>query len=513
MAPTPEPTPGLRVEMSPPPAEGPFALEIDVKNPAGESVVDCQGKVLTYGGGSSLWRNSDNGALRFKLHDLPPGLWSRSTKTPRFEMIVRAKGYAPAVVTMDRPKRGSKIARTMTLHEGRRVEMTLRVADGRAGSETLTPLIYLPDHQRHVGTMRQPFNRHIPFDFTLFFLEKLGPGRFAFRAAPDSPDLYVSIHEPGLLLAYDAGPFGSDDLADGRIDIELPKPATLTVTFGPPASLKGEVPYASCRIDVMRFVTPGESSMYGVLREPADGPACRLVARDLAPGEYAVYIRTTPRDQDGAPGPGVPNPGVYSDVKYIALGPGDNKSVAFEFHPLDPDAFRGEHSATLKLLERDGRPAAGKSFKIRYSVSNYGRMTVLEGTVPEDGPGPAGERGRRPASGRSAFPGAEILAALLTRTGRGVDQQFRSARGGERPSPGTAASPRGRRPRSRHHAGRCILRTEGAAVGLQGPRRLRRILGDLVWALSVAHGKAERHRLASHARLGRQGRRAAGQSR
>ena len=61
--------------------------------------------------------------------------------------------------------------------------------------------------------------------------ERLGGGRFAFQAAEGTPDFFIMISHPGFLRAFQAGPFGKDDVARGTIDIELPKPGTVTATF------------------------------------------------------------------------------------------------------------------------------------------------------------------------------------------------------------------------------------------------------------------------------------------
>ena len=114
------------------------------------------------------------------------------------------------------------------------------------------PEAYFDDLQERVRMMRQPGNRRgdVVSDFNMLNLREVGAGRFEFRLADDTPRFHVAVHAPGFLQYFETGPFTLGDVKDGNLEIDVPRPATLDVSFEPGDHPGADLPFKSASLDV-----------------------------------------------------------------------------------------------------------------------------------------------------------------------------------------------------------------------------------------------------------------------
>lgn len=98
-----------------------------------------------------------------------------------------------------------------------------------------------------------------------------------------------------------------------------------------------------------------------------------------------VRVRTTPKPDVQPDSTSRLNPGAFFDNKEISLNSGETKEIPLRFAAFNPDAFRGNESACVTILARDGRPAAGEKATIGYFDGHYGLLPVFDGVVPDSG--------------------------------------------------------------------------------------------------------------------------------
>jgi thiol-disulfide isomerase/thioredoxin len=220
-------------------------------------------------------------------------------------------------------------------------------------------------------------------DFNMLNLKEVGAGRFEFRLADDTPRFHVAVHAPGLLQFFETGPFTHADLKDGNLEIDIPRPATLDVSFEPGDHPDADSLFKSASLSVMRQLQGNSYLSVASAVGPALTP--RLKLTDLAPGHYLVDMRTQPQD-DSKPLPGTEiNVGAYFDRKILTLQDGQSERIDFRSVPFDPNAFRGTRKAVVRIRTPDGKPAKGRNASLTRFDGHYGSQVVFSGTLPDSG--------------------------------------------------------------------------------------------------------------------------------
>ncbi len=254
------------------------------------------------------------------------------------QVLVRAEGYASTVARFAGAERDrlSNGEATVTLRRGHKVQLRFIVPEELVWPKGSLPEVYFDDLQYRVRIMRQPSNRRggAGSDFNLLNLNEVGAGLFEFQLADDTPQFHVAVHVPGFLQHFETGPFTLADVKDGILEIDLPRPVTLDVSFEPGDYPDADSFFKSASLDVA-WQIQGDSylnvaSSEGTLLTP------RLTLTDLAPGHYLVSVRTQPSD-DSKPLPGTEtNAGVYYDRKILTLEDGQTERVEFRSVPYRP---------------------------------------------------------------------------------------------------------------------------------------------------------------------------------
>ncbi len=194
----------------------------------------------------------------------------------------------------------------------------------------------------------------------------------------------MAIHRPGLLQRFESGPFTSANVRSGILEINVPKPASLTVSFEPGTESAGALPFDGVTLEVNVKNSP--SITYSAV-VASDGRAGRhrLVVGDLAPGIYQAAVLTRAKRVGTEPPPSTPHPAYYRDSTDVVLSAGETREVNFRYSALDPNRYRGQSSATIRILNFDGSPAAAREVKVNYPDVHYGDLVVFSGQTSRSG--------------------------------------------------------------------------------------------------------------------------------
>ncbi|MHC5540492.1 TlpA family protein disulfide reductase, partial [Singulisphaera rosea] len=296
-------------------------------------------------------------------------------------------GFASAVARFVGPQRvelsGGRA--TITLRRGRKVQVQFTLPEGMTWPKGAMPESYFDDMQERVRMMRQPSNRRgeVVSDFNMLSLREVGSGRFEFRLAEDTPRVHIAVHSPGFLQFFEAGPFSLANVKGENLEVEVPRPAGLNVSFEPGVPPGGETPFKGASLQVLRQLQG--NSYLEVSSTSGTSPSPQLKLTDLAPGKYLVSVRTQPKEEI-KPLPGTEiNIGAYFDQRQPTLKAGQSERIEFRSTPYDPNAFRGKRTAVVKIRTSDHKPAQGRHASVTYFDGHYGTQVVYSGAVPASG--------------------------------------------------------------------------------------------------------------------------------
>ncbi|MCX7717136.1 MAG: TlpA family protein disulfide reductase [Candidatus Sumerlaeaceae bacterium] len=361
-----------------------FALpEVRVLSATGKPVTNARVFARRVGDEMNVTRGEAAGDGRYQCKPLVA--WSMTTGEPltsaTAELLVTAPGHTATTMTLEVPTRQNLI--TVRLKKGREVELRLNPAEGTSIPETLEPIICDETMLGAAWIGLSPDSADK--GFSLASVTRTGTGRYTFQVAKETSGLYVLIHEPGFLRGFQAGPFGADQVAKGRIEVDLPKPVTLTARFRP---AKPDTPatYTACWAAIDRLVMlPGERFMYmKIAQTEAAGTTLEAQFSDLAPldlrGRYSVEAGTGRlSERFGPPGQS------YSDRAEADFQDGTSATVEILYEPFDRDMLKGPYTAVVTVLGRDDKPLDGKPFRVTYYDRKFGPHTVAQGTIPSSG--------------------------------------------------------------------------------------------------------------------------------
>jgi thiol-disulfide isomerase/thioredoxin len=337
------------------------------------------------------WTTSGGGQINIPGSSLGP---ERDAISNAIDVVVRADGFASTFAHFAGSEREKLLAgnATITMCRGEKVELRFRLPEGLDWPAKLMPEIYFAEHQGPVRTMWQPQNRriykdlkgHSLLDFNFLNAKEGDAGRFALQLAQGGEPFYVAIHSPGFLQFFERGPVTLADTTDGVLEIDIPKPAVLDVSFDSGNDTVGGMPFEGVSLRVLQK-NPYRNSYVEVMSQDGNTRRQELRLGDLAPADYRVEVRARikPDMRDMLPAKG--HPGIYLDFKEVVLGAGETRRVDFHYKPFDAHAFRGDHSAKIRIVNPDGSPAAGRKVTVFYCHEGYGDLEVFSGKTPKSG--------------------------------------------------------------------------------------------------------------------------------
>lgn len=328
------------------------------------------------------WARGCDGKLEL---DTSKFFFARDALVKRCEVFIRAPGLAPCVVPINEPH--GRIERQVTLTTGKRITLALH-SDSGLIPESLTPIVYYPQHEslirmsqrREKGTVKYRLSKFYPTEVTV-----VRAGLYTFLVDDSLPELCLFFDEPDFLREYSAGPFTKSDLATGAIALELPRTASLAVSFSPSDSKASEQPYGACGVNIMRFIPGSEGCLEMVHTEWSETTALSATVKGLLPGKYSIIASTEPSGGPKSPRSEQPDCALFRDAKVLEITAGEEKGVQFVYEPFNKDCYRGKYSATVKLLHYDRTVATGLEYALSYQDAHYGILSVQHGTIPANG--------------------------------------------------------------------------------------------------------------------------------
>ena len=357
------------------------ALLADVVDEQGQPVTEFSAMANTADEGYTIWEKCANGQL-------PTFNGLQGTKA--IDVFVRADGYAPNYVhlTEDLEPLRSLPAR-ITLRHGTPIELRLSLPEGISWPDGFQPEVYFSALAERNDIMRQPSNRSRyaegapELDFGMN-PKPLGHGKFELRLADDTPPFFVGVHKPGFLRFFDAGPFTLADVKDGVLEVKLPKPAVLHYSFCAPDDVE-LLPYNTVQFMLMRKLTRLGNAYLMADSQSKEAHELDVTIGDLAPGEYRASIHTSTKTGDEIAANDKPNPAVYYDTQTPKLKAGKTDEIEVVYSAPNPNSYRGDGTATIRVLAADGSPAGGKPITVAYIDSHYGAMPIHTDSVPDNG--------------------------------------------------------------------------------------------------------------------------------
>ncbi len=269
----------------------------------------------------------------------------------------------------------------------RELRLHFRLPDGITWPAGLLPEIYPEESREKVRSSWQPTNpRKEPSDPYSRGIRRVGPATFAFDLIEAKQPFYVAVFAPGFLRFFEAGPFKSEEIKNGVLEIPLPKPATLQIGFHASTTKSEKLPFDRQMVSVMRMKSRNMYLWAAYRMDLPLGEAVRIA--DLAPGAYRLQALTHPRP-DVANVPGTEehpvNPGLYHENQELVLVEGQTHQVDFRYVRPDLNAYRGDRTAVVRIQRRNGQPASGVKVSIGYYDGHYGTIPVFSGQVPKTG--------------------------------------------------------------------------------------------------------------------------------
>lgn len=377
-------------------AGGPFHkvdLVLVVHDANGYSIPKFEAMLYTYHEGYVRWQSGREGRIHFGATDVQ-SLWLRND--PQFQVIVRAPGLAPAILNLE--DTGAYMERTVSLTPGRLIELSVRTADGRPIPKDVIPLVVFTDYADWVRPMRQPQNIRPGrvIDFEMSKIHRVDKGRFRFRVPDETLPFFLAIHQPGFMRSIESEVIGEDELADGRIEWQLPTPASLRVRFDFPAA--GDHPrYDFSSIQIASYI-PDVAKYYTVwLQKQYDNLSFDATLDDLPPNDYLLLLRLAPPEHEGLSRTGDATRPYWDRVQF-SLSAGEEKTIDLNYAAFDPNSWRGSATATVAIKNYGGEPAADSSYTLSYAVPHYNSVIVKQGDLDAAGrfqledvrPGPDG---------------------------------------------------------------------------------------------------------------------------
>lgn len=362
-------------------------LTVEVVNQAGDPIEGAEAYLIENTNSiplSHIWQKSDEwGKARFDASSVDAD-WLAAGESQPVTLIVRAGGYAWSMQNVTAPS--DEPVRVM-LGRGRQVEIALNAPDGMELPPTLRPIVFaegqsvaawLTNVQRYKNPGQQGmFSAEIP--------ERMGAGRFRIDVPTNCKAIWILVNEPGVLRAFQAGPFDEPAMSTGSIEIALPRPATLAVHLGPDENMTHD--YSNCGMIVYTSPEiPDGGWSFRVQSQYAESPTLDTEIADLAPQGYSVDGMTgdkaTWNDRSRAD--------YYSNQRWAELAAGERHVETFALQTYDEAAQRaklkGDHSLTVKVTLADGSPAAGRPYVLAFSLRQFGKtLEIASGVLPESG--------------------------------------------------------------------------------------------------------------------------------
>lgn len=360
-------------EMRPP-------VRLHVIDEKDQPVAECQAKLMLGRMGSSMWESAKDGTVSIRT--------GPTEEVESCQAIVRAPGFASSLIDISRDEMRKGEAILVKLQRGQEVQIEFELPATLKWHEKISPVLFFETHRREslsnwdLRTQQTYARLKAVLDLNSLNFTNKAPGQISLRLTEQSPAFCVSIHQPGFLEAFCAGPFRLKDFKKSVLNIPLPNPATLSLEFDRSAATDGKLPFDHMTFELMAPLGVGSSQIgieyFGLISESA-----RFKVDGLAPGKYSVMVRGY--QEPGLMGMLSGEPQRYFDQQKFTLKPGEAQSVAMKFHALDRKSYRGDRTAKIHLANADGSPAKELNVELAYAFPGYGHLKVFSGKTSNTG--------------------------------------------------------------------------------------------------------------------------------
>ena len=353
-------------------------LLLTVNDSDGNPVPKFEAMLHTYHEGYIQWQPGKDGKIHFGADDTQ-SLYIRNDKN--FQVIVRAPDLAPAFLNLE--YRGST-EQTVTLTPGHLIELSVKTADGRAIPKNLIPLVVFTDFSGRVRMMWQPQNIRPGevFDFEMSKVNCIDKGLYQFRVPAKTRSFFLAIHEPGFMRLIESKEISEDELADRRIEWQLPEPAKVDIKFKLPDTCeRPEYDYSLVRI---ASHIPDVGKYYTVWQQKNDTISFNATLDDLPPNDYWLTMYLIPKKQEGVSSKDNTTRHYWERLEF-KLAASEQKTINLAYAPYEPNSWRGESNAIVTVKKYGSEPAVGNSFTLSYSIPHYNSIVVKEGKLDENG--------------------------------------------------------------------------------------------------------------------------------
>jgi len=349
-------------------------LWLTVRDPNGTRVPQFEAMLHTHQEGYIQWQRGEDGDIHFGFR----GTQTLSLRDdPQFQVIVRAADLAPAILHMEYTM---PVKETVTLTPGRLIDLFVRTADGRSIPEEVMPLVIYKDFVSRVRPSRMPQNQRPGQvdDYEMSKVRRIAEGHYQFRVPTKTSPFLLAIDAPGFMRSIETNYFNEDDLADGKIEWEIPAAAKLHIQFDA-AQAGGLPPYESSWISVACQVPEEGKYITLWLQQQFKESTLNVALDDLPPNHYQAMLMLVPGESQKA------TLSYYHDDVPFQLAAGEEKTLKLTYSPSDSNAWRGQNTIDAVIRECGGKPAAGKRFTLSYVVPHGEWIPVLEGVLDSEG--------------------------------------------------------------------------------------------------------------------------------
>jgi hypothetical protein len=267
------------------------SVSLTVSDAEGKAVPQFEAMLHTHHEGYTRWQPGRDGVIHFG----PGGAdYLVLRDDPQIQIVVRAPSLAPAILHLEYTKPAKE---AVTLTPGRLIDLFVRTAEGRSIPPDVSPLVIYRDFVSRVRIGRMPQNQRPghPDDFEMSRVRRVAEGHYQFQVPLKAPPFLVAIDAPGFMRSVESDYFDEDDLADGRIEWEIPAAATLHLHFDA-AQAGGLPPCESSEIQVACRI-PEEGKYITLWRLPQfAGSPVNVTLDDLPPSRYRAILSLVPSE-------------------------------------------------------------------------------------------------------------------------------------------------------------------------------------------------------------------------
>lgn len=355
----------------------PVFLALSVRDENGDPIPDATATYRKKGSPAwaAFWRLGPEIAFRHK--DRPDRVADPDDRGV-YTVYVRAPGRAPVQFEVDAP---APEPREVVLRPGRMVRLVLRPPKGQDVSLDLKPLVVLDDpDQRILARMTAADPRWAEWKEDGFFsFAKVVPlaGEFEFALPDPIPPFRILFHHEDQILGFETPLFGPEDVASGRLVVDLPAPGAIKAKLIAPET--DGIPYYSNHL--LTIATPvelgGRNWLFSAGQQSSPLGTSVLHQKLLPPGVYRVGAAATRGDET--------NPEVWRAEQIVRVRAGETVSLPFEAATFDRSAIEGDRSASFRIARPDGSPLKLARCSITYDGGAFGKVLVREITTDRQG--------------------------------------------------------------------------------------------------------------------------------